>query len=120
MFCEFIFKKKDNKLITYINNCLDMIIYYSEILNLSEMKHIFIKAQKKFYELYYFTKEELYQNYTKYNFDVNLDLIRILTGTKFFVITGTSSCGKSSMLNKYEFDCKISFDELLTEKSISK
>ena len=106
---------KHSILLTYIKNCLDIAIFISEIKQEINLKHIIENAKEKFYRKYFEKNWEF--NYCEYNKDLNLNLVRIITGNKFFVITGNSSSGKTTFSKKYEndFDCVIIFDELLKE-----
>ena len=106
---------KDEILLTYIKNCLDIAIWFAEIKQFYNLKNIIENAKVKFYNKYFEKKEE--SKYCRYNCDLNLELIKVMTNKKFFIVTGTSSSGKTTLVKKYEnkFDCLIIFDELLKE-----
>ena len=110
-FSELYTKYNDDILISYIQNILDMAIFMSEVKKLNLLKKILEKAKIKFNEKYNIclNKEKIY------NINININLIKILSNNKFFIITGTSSSRKTSMINECDFDVKISFDNLLRE-----
>ena len=102
-------------LLIYIKNCLDIAIFICGVKSEGDLKHIIENAKEIFYSKY--LEKNLGFKCCEYNKDLNLNLIRIITGNKFFVITGTSSSGKTTLVKKYgnNFDCIIIFDELLKE-----
>ena len=90
-FANFYLENKDEILIIYIKNLFEIALFLAEIRKINNLKKILYLAKYKFETIFY--KGEKINN--KYNINSNLNLIKILSNNKFFVITGTSSSRKT-------------------------
>ena len=113
-FAKLYLQNKDEKLISYIQRMLDMGIFMSEVKQVTNLKNTLEECKNKFYEIFY-KNTTFEKNDNLYYINANINLIKAINNHKFFIVTGTSTSKKTTTVKDCEFDCKISFDELLKE-----